>query len=250
MLTAKNAGTEESLVPRKRSGRVVACTILLLVLLIVVGWTAREVQRQQRNRNLIAAIKLYDASAVEQLLQKGADPDTVDTILPPVTWRQVLSDFWDHLSHKEQPKLGNPALLVLFGPVGRVPNEDVPQAEAILKSLLLHGANPNGKGTDRVDGNVLKDVLGGGLAHKYMEAVNLNNVNLLLEHGADPNERDRHGQIPLFYADSAGIVDALVRHGANVNLRDKKGHTALWRAQRQPRLIDLVPLLVKAGATL
>jgi len=54
-------------------------------------------------------------------------------------------------------------------------------------------------------------------------------VRKLLEQGADPNEKDEHGNPPLLYASvrSLEIVKLLVDHGAGVNARSKAGITPI-----------------------
>jgi len=81
-------------------------------------------------------------------------------------------------------------------------------------------------------------------------------VNELLEEGADPNvSDDEHEITPLILAASYGdiyIVRELLDHGANVNARDAHGNTALMRAigigNPNQRDIQLIKLLLNYGA--
>jgi ankyrin repeat protein len=56
-------------------------------------------------------------------------------------------------------------------------------------------------------------------------------VQLLVQHGADPNARSSSGTTPLMEAGSSGgIVRALVKYGADVNTKANDGETALHMA--------------------
>jgi ankyrin repeat protein len=74
-------------------------------------------------------------------------------------------------------------------------------------------------------------------------------TQLLLQHGADPNARDKKGDTPLHYAvreNAFLIVSHLLQNGADPNLADHKGKVPLRTAE----LIDteLERLLLKYGA--
>ena len=62
-------------------------------------------------------------------------------------------------------------------------------------------------------------------------------VELLLEGGADVDEVYANGWTPLHYAcifHLPAIVESLLRHNANINIVDKRGYTALQLAMSQP----------------
>lgn len=87
-----------------------------------------------------------------------------------------------------------------------------------VRVLLANGGNPNGIGKD-------------GLTHLQLSLM-LNNekiIEILLEHGADPNTVFGHNKMsPLHYAVQfrhQSIVRQLVNHNADVNLRDLNGNT-------------------------
>jgi ankyrin repeat protein len=60
-------------------------------------------------------------------------------------------------------------------------------------------------------------------------------TRLLLEHGADPNLRNKGGSTPLHDAasfDRLDAVKALVQHGADISLKNREGFTTLQLAAR------------------
>ena len=63
-----------------------------------------------------------------------------------------------------------------------------------------------------------------GLIHHYLMERDDAMVRILLEHGANPNVADQHGNTPVFLAASNGdhaILRLLVSRGANVNVIDE-----------------------------
>ncbi len=71
-----------------------------------------------------------------------------------------------------------------------------------------------------------------------------------LKHGADIEERNWHGQTPLFIAaenDAAEVAELLIKKGANVNSKDKEGKTALFFAVKESAL-KTTKLLIENGA--
>jgi ankyrin repeat protein len=76
-------------------------------------------------------------------------------------------------------------------------------------------------------------------------------VELLLDHGADVNGEDCGWQIPLIRAAFAGradMVEILLRRGANVARRSPNHWTALHWAAVHPDKLELVSMLLRAGA--
>lgn len=105
-----------------------------------------------------------------------------------------------------------------------------------------------------LDNHVNPNVLGGTMRWSPLGAATLYNnknmVQLLLDHGADPNMQDRSLQTPLFHAsanDHLDIAQLLLDHGADPNIRDRIGGTALMEASAN-NYHSIVRLLLDHGA--
>ena len=77
-------------------------------------------------------------------------------------------------------------------------------------------------------------------------------IQLLLDHGADINNRIRQGWTPLHLAVRSGKVDAvrlLLQHGANVNDEDMFHSTALYYASSgHGEGFEITRVLLECGA--
>lgn len=131
-------------------------------------------------------------------------------------------------------------LIQLFTAVGR---GDV----AATKVALANGANPN----------TTHPIGGQTLLYNACFADNLPMIELLLEHGADPNQRIEYhspvdGRIEkdivvLMMARFSNAARALISAGADVNAADVNGVTPLMRASRNGNA-DVVRELLASGA--
>ena len=73
----------------------------------------------------------------------------------------------------------------------------------------------------------------------------------LINHNANPNIKDLRGRTPLFYANDASCLIALLHAGADVYHRDLHGNTpVLCAAYRYQNLTDVLEVLVRFGANL
>ena len=91
-----------------------------------------------------------------------------------------------------------------------------------LSMLLRAGADPN---------------ITGGVTTPLIEATKngfTNNIDLLIQNGADPNGRDAVGSTPLIIASEGGVLDIvemLIEEGAQINFITELGTTALSMAK-------------------
>lgn len=97
--------------------------------------------------------------------------------------------------------------------------------DAFYEYLLSHGADPNACAC-RVSGD------GATAMMVAIRADHGHRVRRLLEAGADPRTKDKHGWTALHYAAvHCGVIDdiitALVAHGADINAHDEHGRTPL-----------------------
>jgi len=76
-------------------------------------------------------------------------------------------------------------------------------------------------------------------------------VQILLDHGADPNKADSSGSTALMWAvPNRQKMIILLSHGANVNARSTTGRTPLLVVAAYPDTLDLVRMLVDKGTDL
>jgi ankyrin repeat protein len=122
---------------------------------------------------------------------------------------------------------------------------------AVVELLLRHGADI--RVADRDGNNVLHKVISfpaGSPAREPMTAVRRDCLALLLDHGADVQQKGLLGDTPLHDAAGQGYADAielLLDHGADVNARSYGGGTPLHEAAQQGRL-DAAATLLDRGA--
>ncbi|MDB6059839.1 MAG: tankyrase-2 isoform [Verrucomicrobiales bacterium] len=121
----------------------------------------------------------------------------------------------------------------------------------LLKLLLEHHANPNSTFT-RENVNAFPRSTTHGLT-PLLTTLNRELVEMLLNHGADPNLADENGKTPLHLAVESrekALVELLIAHGAKVNATNKQGTPpiAYVRGATTGVPSEIRQLLVKAGA--
>ncbi len=129
-----------------------------------------------------------------------------------------------------------------LGPWGTHPIIFCACREETLELLLDWGADINITGsTDAI--TALHFEAGGDAADPWW-------VKVLIDHGADPDARDKLGRTALFYAElseNTEVFDVLADNGANVNAQDNDGATPLHNAARFSRA-DCAAALLRNGA--
>lgn len=197
------------------------------------------------NRQLLAAVRRADVSAVTTLLDAGADVEARD-----VRFNEGETPL-HHAARTGRVELAR--LLVARGanvntaaPSGFTPLHVASglNRREMAKYLLDAGANPNA-----VD-------MRGTPLHAATAQGNTEIVELLLQRGADPNAQDRFQNTPLaqlawvnsYYLAHSEIIRVLVRSGGELFLRDKEGDTVAARTIRKSEdaaiaLIESAPLL-------
>ncbi|XP_073859912.1 ankyrin repeat domain-containing protein 54 isoform X3 [Macaca fascicularis] len=74
-----------------------------------------------------------------------------------------------------------------------------------------------------------------------LKALHMNSVQLLLDHGADPNQRDGLGNTPLHLAactNHVPVITTLLRGGARVDALDRAGRTPLHLAKSKLNILQ------------
>lgn len=133
-------------------------------------------------------------------------------------------------------------------------NQDIQQAfyEAVRKNDVAEARRLIGLGAD-VNAEYEMPLLDGSYTtypiFSIMEDADIPMLQLLLEAGADVNQRNRYGETPLIECEFAShrLVQAFIAAGADVNARADDGCTALWAAAIQGAP-ESVKLLLEAGA--
>jgi ankyrin repeat protein len=195
---------------------------------------------------LLGTIYAKGAASAELLLQAGANPNAVGGIDLPV--RPNSADLMNHSGHL------TPLWLATY-------MKQLPMVQLLLKFK----ADPNDSQTDGKpllfsalsDTNILKALLDAGAKIESHDATSTINgdrpnwtplaaaawqlnaaaVEILLKHGANPNDRDETGNVALHWAVSflwvklsdhnLGITELLLAHGADPNVRNNGGFTPL-----------------------
>ena len=201
---------------------------------------------------LVMAIINAQYDLAELLLRQGADPNVADVTGMTPLYAAVNR-------HRLEDTVGRPNPR----PHGRV---DEP---ALVRALLAHGADPNARLKRPVLERLHNDGdanLGEG-ATPLMRAAKDADVELmqiLLSHGADPRLATAAGRTPLMFAaarltgfrgsvnrgsesDAVKAVALCIERGAEVTAADASGQTALHLAAQQAE-DSVVKLLVEKGA--
>lgn len=197
------------------------------------------------NTLMCDAASAGQAEAVEQLLRRGADPLLAGPGGPPLllaTGKKHV-DVVDRLLdwHRDE---GADVGINAADHEGRTPLfESVYCGIDVMRRLLAAGADPNICNT-----NGWSPLM---LASGYRNTSGEEAVELLLAHGADVNRKTDEQIAALHLAcmrNNCGTVTALLRRGADTEALSEHGNTALIYACTNVDAIDVVRLLLDAGA--
>ncbi|KAF7557087.1 hypothetical protein G7Z17_g966 [Cylindrodendrum hubeiense] len=186
---------------------------------------------------LLSAVRGKNHKLVEQLLDRGVNPNTGS----------------DHLALKEAVVNGDAEsvrLLLLFGADPNIADRDGmgPLLAAVDRGslasavpLLKYGADPNMSGGDLHETPIGEACIGN----------KLNMVHLLLIYGGDPEQLTVSGDTLVISATNKKtpkkLVDLLLDYGSDPDAKSKEGKTALFEAIQNSR-VDIVNSLLDHGA--
>lgn len=182
--------------------------------------------------NLLEAVNTRNKARLQELLAKGADPNSRDTegstalqIAVEHEMTDIVKILLDNKADPNNVKDGSDPLLLKAASY-------LPNNPEIVKMLLEHGANPNVKQED-----------GTTILHQAAMYNKLELVQLALDKGADVDAKDKQGMTPLMSnqsvwmsdlnSDSPDITNLLLSRGADPKAKDLNGIPVLllsfWR---------------------
>lgn len=188
-------------------------------------------QASERGFEKVVSLLLDSGASVDVTNYHNATPLLFAVNAGRVEATRVLLEHKADPNHIGQVKWGNqysPPSPPIY--IALIRNSDV------LKLLLDAGANANG------DPVMQRPPIFTAIEIKVPKS-----VQLLLEHGADPNAKDTQGLTPLFDTTNPELARLLVEHKADLNARDRNGGTPILRATGDGAA-NFIKILVEAGA--
>jgi ankyrin repeat protein len=209
--------------PRRRFLSVVFLVVLGLICLVALAshWAGEQ---QNRDQDLIMACQIGNVDDVKALLAQGANPNARD--MPDHT-TSTFGDWFRKLFHPQQDASSTGATALVCAARSRHPFETA-------KLLIDHGADVKAPSND--EGSVLFWAARDGKAAL---------VQLLLDHGLDPNARESYGWTALrgaILARSPDTVRALLTRGETIQPTDR----VEANSEGQPEVLRL--LAKRSGA--
>jgi ankyrin repeat protein len=217
----------------------------------------------QDRLSFMAAAEEGNVSAIESLLDKGVDVNTIDRDdNTALIWaakygqRACVQKLIEKGSKVDVKNSVGWTALITASRNGH---------KAVVELLIENGANVNAKAND---GNTaftfasakgydeIVDILkkSGAVSVKYQDPKiltaalkgDVNTLKTLLEKGVSPNTIDRiGGETPLMYAMGQNNFECakfLLEFGADVNIRAKDGHTVLDDIESKPKMLELIEI--------
>ncbi|KAJ5613660.1 C2H2 type zinc finger domain protein [Penicillium herquei] len=192
--------------------------------------------------NLLEASEQGDSLGVDQLLQQGADPNVTDKKGDTPLYYAARN------GHETVARL-----LIANGADMDIPCRDsiTPFWEAVYSAFKFSKR-------DSLARFLLKESLSKNYESRDQQACliravcdgEVEEVNSLLQRGADPDLRDRWNVTPLFWAAFYGqsaVVELLIERNVDVNAANSDNRTPLFQASIRG-LIEVAKLLIEKGA--
>jgi hypothetical protein len=174
--------------------------ILLALMAIPIGISRRAVAQEERNVDLMQALRTGQIDETRSLLAQGADPNARDPSATPS--RGLLQHIVDLFTHAQPPEVVQERTALSCACTSR-------NAVVLVKLLLDHGADAKADETGQLPG-LFWAARRGDFATSQ----------LLLDHGSNANANGLDGVTPLraaIRADSPKLVRLLLDHGAVVD---------------------------------
>jgi ankyrin repeat protein len=246
--------------------RIVWISFTMVFLVVVIGtWYNRKLRQQWLDLALIAAIQKNDTQTAIALLDLGADANATDKPSTPISLKGLLADCWHGLKGNKPPRDARvycPAIVLPYQGIRRNPVDNA----GLINTFLKYGANPYAR--DANENTVLHyaacwhctETVRTLLEHRLNPNVknwngttpvmyaNDDCARLLVEHGADVNERNDEGRTCLMVNHNPDTYQMLLDHQADVNLKDNRGQTALIHLIMEHLSVAKVNVFIRNGA--
>lgn len=231
---------------RVRAARLCALGAVFAGIFVCVSSKAET--NLDANKTLMQAAKEGDLAAAEHALQEGADPNcrVEGTGLNFTPLLQAILESRLEISkllldHGADPHIedenGDPAMVFAAKK----------ENEGIARLLIARGVSVDSKNREGLTALI-----------RQISSASLDDIQLMLELGADPNQRGNGGETPLIMLTEissaspndgreGAAMEVLIKHGADVNATDDLGSSALLHAVQNATRAT-VETLVRAGA--
>lgn len=201
------------------------------------------------NQTLLTfACRSGEANKIKTLLKNGADPNIPNSLDDGMTpFMLAVSEWFSpntmdldavkaliNAGAKVNSKSNSGMTPLMYA--AYMPREGL--FSGIIKLLLDSGADV--KATDKIGRNVLFY-----LSYQLKPEI----VELLINKGANPRQKDKNGGTPLMRQSEPKLIKLLIDAGVDVNAKDKSGKTVIETIDPGFRTPEIVKLLRSHGAT-